>query len=115
LWMFALLPEPILIPLFRRWAADPKMDIALVRHANAARDEVQHLTDEFLEIARTTHVPTPTIERLYPHLDPETPLMPDGSRDISLDWRGVWIGVGALAGVVTAGVWLLKRLKPSTD
>jgi len=115
LWMFALLPEPILVALLRRWAGDPKMDIALVRHANAARDEIKHLTDEFLTLAHTTNVPTPTIDRLYPYLDPETPLMPDGSQEIPLDWRSVWICAGVLAAIVAAGIWLCKRLKPSTD
>jgi 2-dehydropantoate 2-reductase len=110
LWMFALLPEPILIPLLRRWAADPKMDIALVKHANAARDEVQHLANEFLAVARTTNVPTPNIDRLYLYFDPHTPLLPDGSRSISLDWRGVWIGAGVLAAVIAAGFWLFKRI-----
>ncbi len=115
LWMFAVLPEPILIPLLRRWAADPKMDIALVRHANAARDEIKHLTDEFLTLARTTNVSTPNIDRLYPYLDPQTPLMPDGSQVIPMDWRGVWIGAGALAAIVTVGMWLFRGRKSSTD
>ncbi len=110
LWMFAVLPEPLLIALLRRWGADPKMDIALVGHANAARDEIKHLTDEFLTIARTTNVPTPNIDRLYPYLDPETPLMPDGSREIPLDWRGVWIGAGLLVALVAAGIWLFKKI-----
>lgn len=113
--LFAALPEPILIPWLQRVIADPKMDIALVRHANAARDEVHHLTDEFLTLARSTAVPTPTIERLYPHLDPATPLLPDGSREIPLDWRSIWIGAGVLAAVVAAGIWLCKRLSPPTD
>jgi hypothetical protein len=81
----------------------------MVKHANAARDEVRHLADEFLALARTTSVPTPTIDRLYPHLDPDTPLMPEGSAEIPLDWRGVWIGVGALAGAL-AGLILASRL-----
>ena len=50
-----------------------------------------------------TAVPTPTIDRLYPQLDPEAPLMPEGSAEIPLEWRGVWIGLGALA-------WLLMAL-----
>jgi len=83
--------------------ADVKMETAMAKHANAARDEMKHLADEFLALARTTAVPIPTIDRLYPHLDPEAPLMPEGSAEIPLDWRGVWIGLGALA-------WLLMAL-----
>ncbi len=108
--LFAWLPEPLLVWVLRRRFADERMEIAMVKHANAARDEIKHLTDEFLTLAHTTNVPTPNIDRLYPYLDPETPLMPDGSQEIPLDWRGVWIGAGVLAAVVAAGVWLCKRL-----
>ena len=71
--------------------------------------ELQHLADEFLALARTTSVPTPTIDRLYPHLDPDTPLMPEGSAEIPLDWRGVWIGLGALTSAL-AGLALVLNL-----
>ncbi len=113
--LFAWLPEPLLVGFLRQRFADARMEIAMVRHANAARDEIKHLTDEFLTLARATNVPTPAIDRLYPHLDPTTPLLPDGSQEIPMDWRGVWIGAGALAAVVAAGVWLIKSLKSSTD
>ncbi len=110
LWMFERLPEPIMTALLQRWIRDPKMEIALVGHANAARDELKQLTDEFLDIARTTAVPTPNIERLYPYFDPATPLIPDGSREIPLDWREVAIGAGALLGGLL-GLALFIRTK----
>ncbi|MCK4316041.1 MAG: alpha/beta hydrolase, partial [Anaerolineae bacterium] len=108
--IFEWLPEPLLVFLLQRLLADERMEVAMVRHANAARDEVQHLADEFLALARTTSVPTPTINRLYPHLDPDTPLMPDGSAEIPLDWRGVWIGLGALAAALAGTIIVAKRL-----
>ena len=83
----------------------------MAKHANAARDEMKHLADEFLALARTTAVPTPTIDRLYPHLDPEAPLMPEGSAEIPLDWRGVWIGLGALAWLLMALVVVVRLLR----
>jgi hypothetical protein len=95
--------------LLQRLLNNELMETAMVKHANSARDEVRHLADEFLALARTTSVPTPTIDRLYPHLDPNAPLMPEGSAEIPLDWRGVWIGMGALAGVL-AGLILVSRL-----
>jgi 2-dehydropantoate 2-reductase len=91
------LPEPLLVSLLQRVLADDKMEVALVQHARSARDEMQHLADEFLALARTTAVPTPLIDRLYLHFQPDAPLMPDGSAEIPLDWRGVWLGAGALA------------------
>lgn len=113
--LFAWLPEPLMVWGFRKRFADKRMDIAMVGHANAARDEMQHLADEFMDIVRTTNIPTPNIDRLSPYFDPATPLLPDGSQEIPLDWRGVWIGAGALAAMVAAGVWLIKRLTASTD
>jgi len=63
-----------------------KAKVALVGHANAARDEMKHLADEFISLARQTSVPTPAIDRLYSYFDTKTPLMPDGSATIPLQW-----------------------------
>ncbi|MBN2002416.1 MAG: ketopantoate reductase family protein [Anaerolineae bacterium] len=109
--MFARLPEPIMTALLRFWIRDLKMEIALVGHANAARDELKHLADEFLDIARTTTVPTPNIERLYSYFDPATPLIPDGSQEIPLDWREVIIGAGALLGGLLGMAILIRSRK----
>jgi len=58
------LPEPLLVLLAQRLLSNPLMETALVKHAEAARDEVQHLIGEFMALARTTPVPTPTIDAL---------------------------------------------------
>ena len=113
--MFTWLPEPLLVWFLRKRFAQEHIEIAMVRHAEAARDEIKHLADEFRTLTQTTNVPTPNIDRLYPYFDPETPLMPEGSQEIPLDWRGVWIGAGVLAAIVAAGVWLFKGRKSSTD
>jgi 2-dehydropantoate 2-reductase len=107
--ILAWLPEPLLIWFLRKRFSSERMDIAMVRHANAARDEMQHLADEFLEIARPTNVPTPNIQCLYPYFDPKTPLMSDGSQNIPLDWRSVWIAVGALVGIILGIKAIAKR------
>jgi hypothetical protein len=63
-----------------------EIEIALIGHAAAARDESQHLVKEFLALRGQSGVRTPAIDRLVPYLDPATPLMPDGSREIRLRW-----------------------------
>lgn len=108
--LFELVPEPVLGALLPRLLTREEMQVAMVGHANAARDEVQHLADEFISLARTTAVPTPAIERLYPYLDPDTPLMPDGSAEIPLKWGGVLIALGALTAALAGGVMLVKWL-----
>jgi hypothetical protein len=45
---------------------------------------------------------------LYAYFDPATPLVPDGSAEISLNWREVEIGLGVLA-VACAAVLLVSR------
>lgn len=103
---FARLPEPILVWLLQRGLTKKTAKVALVGYANAARDEMQHLADEFLVLARQTSIPTPAIDQLYPYFDPETPLMPDGSARIPLHWRGVWIGIAVLValGILVLGL-----------
>jgi ketopantoate reductase len=108
--LFEWVPEPVLVLMLQRLLAHELMEVAMVKHANAARDEVQHLADEFLALARATLVPTPTIDRLYPHLDPDTPLMPEGSAEIPLRWGGVLVGVGVLTGALVSGGLMARKL-----
>jgi ketopantoate reductase len=103
------IPEPILIPFLKRFMTHPAMQIALVGHANAARSEVQHLADEFLALARSSSIPTPAIDQLYPYLNPETPLMPEGSKEISLRWGGIVTWSAGLIGSVVLLFSLLSR------
>jgi hypothetical protein len=84
------------------------METALVKHANAARDEAQHLRGEFMDLARTTPVPTPAIDRLQQYYEPDAPEVPEGSADIPLRWRSMLAAVGTLAALL-AGVVLLVR------
>jgi 2-dehydropantoate 2-reductase len=100
--VFEWLPEPILVSMAQRLLANPLMETALVKHAAAAHDEVQHLIGEFMALARTTSVPTPTIDRLLRYYEPDAPLVPDGSAEIPLDWREVKIGLGVLAAALAA-------------
>jgi ketopantoate reductase len=106
------LPEPILVLLAQRLLANPLMETALVKHAEAAHDEVQHLIGEFMALARTTSVPTPTIDCLLRYYEPDAPRVPDGSVEIPLDWHAVQIGAGVLAAVLSAvgvAIWLSRR------
>jgi 2-dehydropantoate 2-reductase len=97
---FAWIPEPLLVWGLQQRLVNPLMRIALVEHAEAAHDEVQHLADEFRALARRTSVPTPAIDQLYAYFDPATSRMPEGRAEIPLDWRGVWLGLSALAGIL---------------
>jgi hypothetical protein len=104
------LPEPILVVLVQHSLSNPLMETALVKHAEAARSEVEHLIGEFMALARTTSVPTPTIDRLLRYYEPDAPPVPDGSVEISLRWGGLLLALGVLVVLVTGSVLLVRRL-----
>jgi 2-dehydropantoate 2-reductase len=110
--IFELIPEPFLVLFLRRFITHPAMKIALVGHANAARNEAQHLADEFLVLARSTSIPTPAIDRLYPYFNPETPLMPERSKEIPLRWGGL---VAWSVGFVSFIPLLIRLIKKKGD
>ena len=89
--IFAMLPEPFLVHYLRRMMSNPRMEVAMVKHAKSVRADIKIPANEFLKAARRTKFPIPSIEKLYPHIDKETPQMPEGSKKIQLDWSGVLI------------------------
>jgi 2-dehydropantoate 2-reductase len=109
--LFGWMPEPILVWGFQKRLVDPRMRIAMLEHAQAAQDEIKHLADEFLALKQRTSVRTPAMDRLSAYFDPETPPMPQGSAEIPLDWRGVWVVIGALAGMLGVTWLVFRRLK----
>lgn len=107
---FEWLPEPVLVAFLQRLIQREEMETALAGHARAARDEVRHLANEFLEIRSRTQVRTPAIDSLLPYLDEqEAAEMPAGSAAIPMNWTGVWVGVSALATVI-GGMFLIGGL-----
>jgi 2-dehydropantoate 2-reductase len=108
-----LIPEPFLVALLQRVLATEWATTLLAHHANSARDEMQQLADEFRTLARASGVPTPALDRLYVYINPATPPAPEGTATLALDWRGIWIGIAALVGVM--GIyWLSKGCRNKT-
>jgi 2-dehydropantoate 2-reductase len=105
------LPEPLLIKFVERLLSQPEMEIGLAGHARAAPDEIKHLADEFLVLARQTNIPTPNIDRLYSYFNLALPRLSTGSAELSLDWRGVWIAGALTGGLITGSLLLNQRYK----
>ena len=110
LQMFEWIPEPILIAFMQRKLASEAIEAAFA-HARAARDEGKKLRDEFRALARLASVPTPTMDRLRTYVDQTVPPVADGSAQILMDWRGVWVGLGALAGALVVLALVLELLR----
>ena len=94
------LPEPLLVAIAQRLLDTSVAEIAVAGHANAARDEMKLLADEFRALTLSTTVPTPAMERLYQYLDLTAPPIPHGSAKIPVDWRGVWMTLGFATAIV---------------
>jgi hypothetical protein len=103
--LMARLPEPILVALLTLFMNTRAAEIALARHANAARDEMRTFADELNVLVARSGVPTPNLDRLYSFLDPATPPLPDGSHDLPLNWMGV------LWGLAVTGICALPVLR----
>jgi 2-dehydropantoate 2-reductase len=94
-----VVPEPILVALMRPIFKSDKM-ADLIGHAHAARIEMVQIGSEFKALARMASIPTPAVDRLFAYIDPDFQPVADGSAQILMNWRGVWIGLGVLAGLI---------------
>jgi 2-dehydropantoate 2-reductase len=109
--VFSWLPEPVLVRFLRRVLSNELMETALIKHAEAAHDEVLHLVSEFDQLIDASGVPTPTIDRLRPELGDGVHLLPDGSATIPMRWGGLAaaLAVGAMliVGIAALLAWIL--------
>lgn len=79
-------PERLLIPILQKGFHTPQAELVLAQHANAARDEMQTLADEFQGLARQAGIPTPCVDLLARSVDPEYPAMPEGQSTLKMTW-----------------------------
>ncbi len=107
--MLEWLPEPLLVAVLRRRLPTRQVELAVARHANTARDEMQQLADEFKRLAGAASLPTPAMDRLRLYIDPAVPPIEEGSARIPLSWAGLATGFEVLVGVVS--VLRLLRLR----
>ena len=102
-------PEPLLVFWLQRGVATEKFELGVVRHATAARDEMEHLAGEFRFLTRVVGASTPSIDYLYSFLNSANPHMPEGKADLSLNWGSLWRGLAVVAVVGVAASWWRRR------
>jgi len=88
---FMFLPEPVAIWMLHRLVQNPRMEVALIRHAEVIRDEIQQLNSEFMRLVQASGLFTPTIQFLITQFNGLAQPLPDGSRSLKLNWSGVFI------------------------
>jgi 2-dehydropantoate 2-reductase len=78
------IPEPLLVALLQNVFDTKQAELVLARHANAARDEMQTLADEFGALALQAQIATPAIDLLKTYIKLEADPIPHGSKRIVL-------------------------------
>ncbi|MCJ7624263.1 MAG: hypothetical protein MUO76_12235 [Anaerolineaceae bacterium] len=110
--LFLWLPEPVFVVLARSLMNSKRAEIGLAGHANAARDEMQHLADGLVELVEASSVSTPSMDVLLTYSNPGQPPITDGSRSMPLNPDGIWMVFGILFGIfslVGLGLWRIFR------
>jgi 2-dehydropantoate 2-reductase len=88
---YTWMPEPVAVAFLRKLLRNPRMEVAMVRHATAIRDEIGQLNSEFLQLVDQSALFTPNIRFLIEQFEKQAPAFPDGSRTIRLRWGGILI------------------------
>ena len=78
-----------MVVFLRKLLNNPRMEVGMVRHAVAIRDEIQQLNKEFLVLAERSGVFIPTIRFLVAQFNEKAPPLPEGSRNLRMDWSGI--------------------------
>jgi 2-dehydropantoate 2-reductase len=103
----SLLPEPLLLAVLRRSFATPRAELLMARHANAARDEMRLLSEQFQELAHDSGIPTPAMDTLIRYIDPTLPPVPEGQKCLPSDWKPLIAAGAALLSAGALAAWLL--------
>ena len=80
-----------MVPFLRKMFRNPRMEVAMSKHAAVIADEIQQLNEEFQALIDQSGEFTPTINFLMDQYKRKAPLLPDGSRTIRYRWSEVLI------------------------
>ena len=103
---FLFMPEPIAVAFLSKVLKNPRMEVAMTKHAEVIRDEIQQLNAEFMELVDQSGVFTPTIHFLVNQFNCKAPLLPDGSRSIHLHWSEILIPLLLLCLVILVMIYI---------
>ncbi|MBT2581198.1 2-dehydropantoate 2-reductase N-terminal domain-containing protein [Planococcus sp. ISL-109] len=107
-------PEPLFVLAFSKADSSATLKNA-VGHLRTARDEVEHLTNEFYAMIHPGHTPTPTMDQLTEYSFGFKDPLPAGSNNIPLRWGPVYGAVAGIAATVGLVVLLRRRNRSIGD
>jgi 2-dehydropantoate 2-reductase len=110
-WLYPWIPEPVLVWIWSKVARLPILKVSGEGHADAARDEMEYLTQEFRSVVTAAGAETPLIDQLFHYYHPQTPPLPDGSREIPMNKRGLWAMMLAVAASLATIFLFIQRRK----
>jgi 2-dehydropantoate 2-reductase len=102
--MLEWLPEPLLLVVLRGLMNTRAAEINIAGHANAARDEMWAVADEFATLVKASGQMTTALDQLRTWLDPAIRPLPEGNAALPVNMRSVWIAAGVVIGVIVAGL-----------
>lgn len=85
------IPEPLAVAMLRGIAGTEFFQVGVLGHSRAAADEMAHILQEYRQRVRPGGMPTPMLDRALEHIKGTRPPLPEGSSQMSMNWRGVWI------------------------
>lgn len=110
--LLSWIPEPLIVAVLEKRLKSPQVELVLTRHANAARDEMTTLAEEFQVLALLSGKATPALDTLFAYTDPTTPPLPAGQAQMTVNWKPTLIAAGAiLAGLGLLGGWWVRGNK----
>ena len=98
------LPEPLAVALLRGLMNTQGSAINIAGHANAARDEMWKVADEFMELVKASGRQAFALTELRTWLEPDQAPLAEGSASLPADARALWIGGAALLALAALGI-----------
>jgi 2-dehydropantoate 2-reductase len=97
LQVLAWTPEPLMVALLRMMAGTKAGEFGIEELRVAGRrEDLAQLLDKYRRRVEPGGMATPTVERIAAHIAGVVPPLPDGSREMPMNWRGVWVAGLAL-------------------
>ena len=108
--LISMLPEPLGIVFLRKIFNTEFARVGLAGHANRAKDEMVALAQEFQTFIEHSRLKTPNLDALFQVLHAEeSNTIPEGSKQMSLNWKPVWIGASLITGLIGVLSYFLSR------